>query len=64
MDSVYRGGGWGAKGSFSIHCVLMEVQKGAQCTFQTEKVVGSSFVHPSGNVHPTVGFNGFTKSQT
>ena len=43
----------------------MEVQKGAQCTCQAEKVVGSSFtpsvillVHPSGTVHPTVDCHG------
>ena len=44
------GGSWGAKGGFfhtleqkSSHCVLMEVQKGAQYTCQAEKVIGSSF---------------------
>ena len=52
----------------SNHCVLMEVQKGAQCTtvstYQTKMVVGSKFhtkgiallMYPSGTiyVHPTV----------
>ena len=38
----------------SSHCVLIEVQKEAQCTCQAETIVGSSFtpslallVHPS-----------------
>ena len=55
---------------WSSHCVLMEVQKRAWCTCQTEKVVRSSFtpivallVHPSGTVHPTVDHHGFTRSQ-
>ena len=49
---------------------IMEVQNGAQCTFQAEEVIGSSFtlspallVRPSGTVHPTVGCHGvFTRS--
>ena len=45
------GDGRGAKGWFfhaleqkSSHCVLMELQIGAQCTCQAEKVVGNSFI--------------------
>ena len=74
---VGGGGGWEVKGGFlhtleqkSSHCVIMEVQKGAQCTCQTEKAVGSSFtpsvallVRLSGTVHPTLDCHGFTKSQ-
>ena len=66
------GGSWGAKGGFfhtleqkSSHCVLMEVQKGAQYTCQAEKVIGSSFtpsvallVHPSGIIHPIITCHG------
>ena len=44
------GGRWGAEGGFlhtleqkSSHCVLMKVKKGAQCTYQANKVIGSSF---------------------
>ena len=72
------GGGCEAEGGFfhvlkqkSNHYVLMKVQKGTQCTFQAEKVVGNSFtpsaallVHPSNTVHSTVDFHGFTRSQT
>ena len=71
-------GGWGAEGGFShalepkgSHCVLMEAQKGAQCIFQAEKGVRSSFtpnvallVHPSGTIHPIVDFHGLTRPQT
>ena len=44
------------------HCVLMEIQRGAQCIYLSGKmVVGCSFIPsvallmcPSGTVHPTV----------
>ena len=47
-----RGGvGWGAEGGFfhtlkqkSDHCVLMEIQRGAQYTYQAKKVIGSIFI--------------------
>ena len=68
-------GGWGAEGRFlhtleqkSNHCVLMKVKKGAQCTDQAKKAVGSSFIpsvalltRPSGTIHPTVDCHGFTR---
>ena len=59
-------GGWRAKGGVfhtleqkNIYFVLMEVQKGAQRTFQAEKVIGNNFttsvallVFPSSAVYP------------
>ena len=65
MDSVYRGwagrqvgGGGGWKAEFyalkekSSHCVLMEVQEGAMCTFPTKcSLIGVPL--PSGTIHPS-----------
>ena len=53
----------------SSHCVLIEVQKEALCTFQVKKIIGRSFtpsvallVCLSGTIHPTVNCHGFTRS--
>ena len=53
----------------SSNCVLVEVQKGRQCTRQTETVTGSNLapsialllVCPSGTVHPIVQYYEFTR---
>ena len=69
-------GRWKAEGGFlhtleqkNNHCVLNEVQKRAQCSFQAGKVIRSSFtpsvallVHPKGTIHRTVDCHEFTRS--
>ena len=61
MQGGVRGGGvWKATGGFfhalgqkCSHCVLKEVQKGTQCTCQTEIVTALALVCPSGTIHST-----------
>ena len=55
-------------GEPSSHYVLIEVQKGAQCTSQAKMVIGSSYtpnvMSTSGTVHPIVDCIKFTRAKT
>ena len=76
LDSVYRGGGWGAAGGLfhafeqkSSHCVLIEVHRHPQFTFQAGTVTDGSLipsvallVHPRGTTHSIVDCHEFTGS--